>query len=91
VKPELGYIDEPCLQFGRDRHPDIRYGIMNFGPFDVGEKRRPTGIKLGIVGTPAAVAGLNRWLERCRSEIAGKDSKKRNLFAPFPGFGPDGM
>ena len=31
MKIELGYIGEPFLQFGRDRHPDIRYGIMNTG------------------------------------------------------------
>ena len=83
---DLGYIEEPLLQFGRDRHPDIRYGIMNFGPFDLLEKRRPATIKIGVVGTPAAIGGFNRWLDRCRSEIAGKESPKRNLFAPFPGF-----
>src|SRR5437660_1839502 len=89
MKIELGYIDEPLLQFGRERHPDIRYGIMNFGPFDVREKRRPASIKLGVVGTPASVTGLNRWLEQCRTEVVAKDSPKKNLFAPFPGFSRD--
>src|SRR5437899_1445105 len=89
MKVEIGYIDEPLLQFGRDRHPDIRYGIMNFGPFDLSEKRRPASIKLGIVGTPAAIGGLNRWLQQCRSRLSAKQSTKTNLFAPFPGFSTD--
>jgi hypothetical protein len=82
----LIYIPEPMLQFGRDQHPDIRYGIMNFGPYDLTEKRRPTAIKTAIVGTSPGVAGATRWLEQCRQRIEGKNSKKKNLFAPFPGF-----
>lgn len=86
MKVPLTFIPEPMLQFGRDQHPDIRYGIMNFGPYDLAEKRKPTAIKTGIVGTSTGVAGATRWLSQCRQRIEGKDSRKRNLFAAFPGF-----
>jgi len=86
VKTPLNYIPEPMLQFGRDRHPDIRYGIMNFGPYDLTEKRRPSSIKVSIVGTAAGIADASRWIERCRTSVPGESSSKRNLFAPFPGF-----
>jgi hypothetical protein len=89
MNPALTYIPEPMLQFGDDQHPDIRYGIMNFGPYDLREKRRPTAIKLAIVGSAGDIASAARWIERCRNAVAGKQSPKRNLFAPFPGFSPD--
>ena len=82
----LIYIPEPMLQFGRDQHLDIRYGIMNFGPYDLTEKRRPTAIKTAVVGTSPGVAGATRWLDQCRQRVEAKNSKKKNLFAPFPGF-----
>ncbi|PWU21783.1 MAG: hypothetical protein C5B50_01100 [Verrucomicrobia bacterium] len=59
---------------------------MNFGPYDLAEKRRPAAIKTSVVGTSAGVAGATRWLKQCRDPVQGKDSKKRNLFASFPGF-----
>src|SRR6266404_3608724 len=86
MKQTLSYLDEPPLQFGRDKHPDIRYGIMNYGPSDLEDKRRPCSIKVGIVGTSEGIASSSRWIERCRKEIAPWESPKRNLFAPFPGF-----
>src|SRR6266853_3555269 len=82
----LKYIPEPMLQFGRDQHPDIRYGIMNFGPYDLSEKRRPSSIKVAVVGTAPDLANAARWIELCRNKILGHPSPKRNLFAPFPGF-----
>src|SRR5438477_2654423 len=86
MNPELTYIPEPLLQFGNDQHPDIRYGIMNFGPYDLREKRRPTAIKVAMVGSAGDIANAARWIERCKTTVAGKPSPKRNLFAPFPGF-----
>lgn len=85
----LTYLREPKLQFGDDQHPDIRYGIMNFGPYDIREQRRPTAIKLAIIGTATDIASATRWIQRCGGTIAGKDSPKHNLFAPFPGFSRD--
>src|SRR6266699_2829622 len=79
-------LPEPELAFGTGRHVDIRFGLMNHGPLDVGSTSAPTRIRCGIVGTPETVEGLARWLERCRGEIAEKASEKANLFPRFPGF-----
>jgi hypothetical protein len=86
MKTALNYIPEPMLQFGDDQHPDIRYGIANFRPYDLREKRRRTSINLGIVGTAAGIASASRWIQQCRNPIPGEPSPKRILFAPFPGF-----
>lgn len=89
---DLFYIDEPPLEFGKDRHPDIRYGILNFGPFDLRDSnsRRPTSITTSLVGTPTSIAVAARWIDSCRSSIQRHPSKKINLFTHFPGFSPDG-
>ncbi len=87
---DLTYIEEPPLEFGKDRHPDIRYGILNFGPFDLrNSDRRPTAIKIAIVGTPSSIATASRWIESCKNRIERHASRKVNLFAYFPGFTKD--
>src|SRR5205085_1469107 len=63
---------------------------MNYGPLDFDSTLAPRKIKLGIVGTPETVEGITNWLEKCRSGIAAKSSKRPNLFPRFPGFG-EGM
>src|SRR5258708_35873824 len=36
------FLDEPELEFGHGgRHVDIRFGLMSFGPLDIGSPRRP--------------------------------------------------
>jgi hypothetical protein len=82
-------LNEPELEFGTGNHVDIRFGLMNHGPFDVTSDLAPRAIRVGIVGTPETVDGLLTWLERCRGEIAAKESKQPNLFPRFPGFSPD--
>jgi hypothetical protein len=82
-------LPEPELEFGTGRHVDIRFGLMNHGPLDVASTSAPKRIRCGIVGTPETVEGLVRWLERCRGEIAEKDSERANLFPRFPGFNDD--
>lgn len=85
----IDVLDEPELEFGADRHVDIRFGISNFGPFDVTSDTAPRSIHIGIVGTPQTVEGTREWLERCRDEIPAKTSRQPNLFPKFPGFRPD--
>jgi hypothetical protein len=81
------FIDEPELEFGGDgRHIDIRFGLMDYGPADVGAARAPTQIRVGLVGAPANVEGAREWLHRCREEVPAKESKQPNLFPRFPGF-----
>src|SRR5574341_426037 len=86
----LEFLHEPELEFGTGNHIDIKFGLMNYGPLDLDNSLAPKRIKLGIVGTPESVEGVIKWLERCRTGIAAKPSKRPNLFPRFPGFG-EGM
>jgi len=83
-------IDEPELEFARgERHIDLRFGLMEHGPSDHGRERRPTEIKLGIVGTERSIEDAALWLSQARGGLAASGSKKKNLFSPFPGFSTD--
>jgi len=79
-------FEEPCLQFGTSSHVDIRFGLMNYCPLDFDSDSAPKQIRLGIVGSSTTIEGLRDWLERCREEIAAKETRQRNLFAKWPGF-----
>ena len=83
------FFHEPELEFGIDRHIDIKFGLMNYGPFDFDNPLAPKEIKLGIVGTPETIEGVAAWLEKCRNGISAKVSKRPNLFPRFPGFGKE--
>ena len=83
------FFHEPELEFGTGRHIDIKFGLMNYGPFDFDNSLAPKKIKLGIVGTPETIEGVAAWLEECRSGISAKLSKRPNLFPHFPGFGEE--
>src|SRR5436190_18387193 len=87
---EIEVFDEPELEFGAEiPHIDIRFGIMNYGPLDVGSQSAPNRIRIGTVGSPETVEGTVRWLETCRQEIPAKESNQPNLFPRFPGFSAD--
>ncbi len=83
------FFSEPELEFGSGRHVDIRFGIMNHGPLDVGADTAPSKIQVGIVGTPETVEIMTEWLDACRSEVPARESNQPNLFPKFPGFNPD--
>lgn len=83
---KLDFLSEPELEFGVSRHIDIRFGLMNYGPFDVESELAPREIKVGFVGTAATIEGARTWLERCGQGITAKKSKQPNLFPRFPGF-----
>jgi len=83
---KLTILDEPQLEFsGGARHIDPRHGITDYGPADATSTAVRT-IRAGIVGSPASIQGLRRWLDGCRQPIAAKDSRLGRLFVPFPGF-----
>jgi hypothetical protein len=82
----IQHLQEPVLEFGAGRHVDIRFGLMNYGPLDFDSQLAPKQIKLGIVGTPETVEGLEAWFQQCQNGIAAKPSNKPNLFPHFPGF-----
>jgi hypothetical protein len=84
---KIEHLPEPELEFaGGNRHVDIRFGLMDFGPLDRDSVRAPRDIKVGIVGTPETIEGITRWIERCRAGIDAKPSRQPNLFPRFPGF-----
>jgi hypothetical protein len=82
-------LQEPELQFGADRHVDIRFGLMNYGPLDYQSSVAPKRIRVGLVGNSASIEGIREWLLKCRNEIPAKDSNKPHLFPRFPGFTED--
>src|SRR3954452_21968680 len=85
---KLAILDEPNLEFASGaRHVDPRHGITDYGPADATNTAVRT-IRAGIIGTPAAIDGLKRWLDRCRRPVAAKESHLGTLFFPFPGFDP---
>jgi hypothetical protein len=86
---KVGFIHEPELEFGTGRHIDVRFGLMNYSPLDIGDSTAPKEIRVGIVGTTETVEGLVRWLEACKGEIPAKVSNQPNLFPRFPGFRSD--
>lgn len=86
---DLSFIDEPELEFGTGDHIDIRFGIMNYGPFDHQLPGRPEKIKIAIVGTNESLDGARGWLTKCAHPIAAKETQKSNLFPLFPGVSSD--
>jgi hypothetical protein len=49
---KLTHLAEPPLEFGGGiRHTDIRFGIMDYGPIDLGTDTAPKRIRLGIIGS----------------------------------------
>ena len=84
---EAQLIDEPELEFGfGGMHQDLRFGVMEHGPSDHGMDRKPSEIKLAIVGTERSIEDSCRWMTKARTGFDGSGSKKLNLFPGFPGF-----
>ena len=82
----LTHLTEPDLEFGHAfRHPDIRFGIMDYGPLDFGMESAPKRIKMGVIGSAETVEGTARWIEKCAKGFAAKQSRQPNLFPSFPG------
>ncbi|URW75047.1 hypothetical protein M9980_10810 [Sphingomonas donggukensis] len=85
---KLLHLKEPPLEFGGGmRHPDIRFGLMDYGPLDYGMDGVPKRIRLGIVGSAETVEGVARWIETCATGFPAKESRQPNLFPQFPGVG----
>lgn len=88
---KLTHLVEPPLEFGGAfRHVDIRFGLMDYGPFDLGMDSAPKRVRIGIVGSAETVDGTARWLQTCASGFPAKPSHQPNLFPPFPGADGDG-
>jgi len=86
---KLTYFHEPALEFGAGRHVDVRFGIANYGTFDRSSWTANPQIPVGIVGTNQTIEAVLTWLDKCRTGILAKETRKPNLFPAFPGFGED--
>ena len=52
----LSILEEPELEFGGgSRHVDIRFGIKDYGPFDLQAPKAPKEVRLGLIGTAETV------------------------------------
>lgn len=80
-------LQEPELIFGNGSHIDIKFGLMQYGPFDAKSPQAPREIKLGIIGTNDTIEQLLGWILSIKNGVAAKKSKKENLFPLFPGYG----
>lgn len=84
---KLFSIDEPDLLFAQATHVCPRAGITRFGVYDSLQQSRRERIHVGAVGNAQGLDKLNRWLEICSKEIAGKTGDTHpNLFPAFCGF-----
>lgn len=84
---KCSFLHEPELEFGGgERHCDVRFGMMNFGPADVGRGSAPNPVRIGLVGTGETIDGVLSWLGKCSFGIPAKESRQPNLFPAFPGF-----
>lgn len=71
------------------RHLDIRFGLIEHGPFDFTIDRTKI-VSVGLLGSSLTVDGFREWFSRCENEIPAKISKQPNLFPAFPGSGVGG-
>ena len=84
-------LEEPVLEFGGGgRHLDPRFGLVSYGPADLGTSGAPSTIRVGVVGDAAGVDGLREWLLACREPLAARKTRLENLFPSFPGFTTEG-
>jgi hypothetical protein len=80
---------EPLLEFGGGGQSfDIREGILNYGPVDVGTPRAKTTVKLGMIGTAKTIAAFSEWMRVCSNSIKGDNPLNPNLNPDFPGLSP---
>lgn len=85
------FIEEPELQFGKDRHLCVRAGISRYDVYDRDFKSKKREIFIGAIGIGQDLEALNNWLELCANPIAGKVKiRLKNLYPPFVGFNEGG-
>lgn len=81
---DVFHIDEPELEFGGGgRHLDIRFGLMDYGPFDFLHSGVPRCIRVGIIGSAETLEGTARWIDLCSGGVQARESQQPNLFRLF--------
>lgn len=85
---EVGYVPEPTLGFGLNQSSDHpKDGLFLYGPLE--RPDRPD-IRVGVVGTPAGVGYLRRWVDSIAGLIevpprGPRDKEHRLHLSDFPG------
>ena len=81
----LSILEEPELEFGGgSRHVDIRFGIKDYGPFDLQAPKAPKEVRIGLIGTAETVEGASRWIESVLKELLKRRLSNRISFQRFP-------
>jgi hypothetical protein len=84
TRHEIDVLPEPKLEFGfGQRQEDPRNGLFLFGP--ISDRRKPSGIRAGVIGTPKGVTNFKKWLSDANRFIPAASDKSLHQFA-FPGF-----
>jgi hypothetical protein len=67
------YLGEPRLIFADGREDiDPKLGISRFGPKSWRpERRHPSSLRVGFIGTPDAIETAQRWLEKSAAGVYG--------------------
>ena len=84
---KLSFFQEPELEFNNGgTHVDIRYGVMRYGPLDLGDPSAPTKLRIGLVGTEETIAAIREWFDRCRTGVAGQKKQAVESIPSVPRF-----
>jgi hypothetical protein len=79
----LDFMPEPLLQFGHGQCiEDPKDGLFAFGPL---EERKPSQIRVGIVGTPEGLARYRTWVRSITRYLPAANPEVAH-HAAFPGF-----
>lgn len=80
----LKFYSEPELEFGfGQKSVDPRKGLFLFGP--ISDRRKPTSMRVGVIGTPVGLAAYRDWVRQIGSYIQSPNLSSMHQFA-FPGF-----
>lgn len=79
----IEYVPEPLLEFGYGQSlDDPKQGLFLFGPLD---ERRPSSMRVGVVGTPAGIDLYKNWVRSITGFIPAARTDALHQVA-FPGF-----
>lgn len=85
LRVKVIHIDEPRLEFGQGlAHVDPKCGLAEAGPFASTFESATKKVDLGLVGLPAEVDPLRRWIERMHRPLLSQETNALR-FREFPG------
>ena len=84
TEPRILHFPEPLLGFGYDqRLDDPRDGLFLFGPLI--DARKPSKMRIGVVGTLAGIESYRSWVKSINAHIAPVKPEAAHQIA-YPGF-----